>query len=160
MTLKARGKESHSFQEIRHLLQPSIIFSCWTRSLDLVSQHLGLQQIKYARIDGTYSLSQRQKILGDYHTDAATRILLMTTGTGAVGYDLPPLELPFTDLTSLDRLNLTIANCVYILEPQWNPMVENQAIGRVLRLGQSRNVKVVRYIVKGTVEEVSFRSVS
>jgi SNF2 family DNA or RNA helicase len=54
-----------------------------------------------------------------------------------------------------NRLNLTIANCVYILEPQWNPMVEKQAIARVLRLGQGRNVKVVRYIVKGTVEEVS-----
>jgi SNF2 family DNA or RNA helicase len=61
----------------------------------------------------------------------------------------------FTNL--LDRLNLTIANCVYILEPQWNPMVEKQAIARVYRLGQTRNVKVVRYIVKGTVEEVSMR---
>lgn len=61
----------------------------------------------------------------------------------------------FTNL--LDRLNLTIANYVYILEPQWNPMVEKQAIARVYRLGQTRNVKVVRYIVKGTVEEVSIR---
>jgi SWI/SNF-related matrix-associated actin-dependent regulator of chromatin subfamily A3 len=52
------------------------------------------------------------------------------------------------------RLNLTVANCVYLLEPQWNPMVENQAIARVLRLGQTRNVRVVRYIMKGTVEEV------
>jgi SWI/SNF-related matrix-associated actin-dependent regulator of chromatin subfamily A3 len=43
---------------------------------------------------------------------------------------------------------------VYLLEPQWNPMVESQAIGRVLRLGQERNVRVVRYIMKGTVEEV------
>lgn len=61
----------------------------------------------------------------------------------------------FTNL--LDRLNLTIANYVYILEPQWNPKVEEQAIARVYRLGQTRNVKVVRYIVKGTVEEVSTR---
>jgi SWI/SNF-related matrix-associated actin-dependent regulator of chromatin subfamily A3 len=43
----------------------------------------------YARIDGTYSFSQRQKILDDYHTDTATRILLMTTGTGAIGYEVP-----------------------------------------------------------------------
>jgi len=103
--------------------------------LDLIAQHLSLQQIKYTRIDGTYTLSQRQKILGDFHTDSHTRILLMTTGTGAVG------------------LNLTVANHVYILEPQWNPMVEKQAIARVYRLGQTRNVKVVRYIVKGTEEE-------
>jgi hypothetical protein len=57
-------------------------------------------------------------------------------------------------LTLLYRLNLTIANCVYILEPQWNPMVESQAIARVLRIGQNRDVNVVRYIMKGTVEEV------
>ena len=57
--------------------------------MDLVAQHLAQQQIMYARIDGTYSLSQRQKILNDYHTDTATRILLMTTGTGAVGYEVP-----------------------------------------------------------------------
>ena len=52
-------------------------------------------------------------------------------------------------------LNLTMANFVYILEPQWNPMVEDQAIARVLRLGQTTEVKVVRYIVRGTIEEVS-----
>ena len=56
----------------------------------------------------------------------------------------------------LHRLNLTIASCVYILEPQWNPMVEYQAIARVLRLGQTRKVRVVRYIMKDTVEGVSF----
>ncbi|KAE8449590.1 hypothetical protein EG329_007920 [Mollisiaceae sp. DMI_Dod_QoI] len=113
----------------------SIIFSCWTRSLDLVAHHLSLQNIDYARIDGTYSLSQRQKILDEYQEDNQIRYLLMTTGTGAVG------------------LNLTIANCIYLLEPQWNPMVEKQAIARVLRLGQHRNVKVTRYFVKETYEE-------
>ena len=158
--LKANANEGkrlvhYTFYKVKCLLLPSIVFSCWTRSLDLVAQHLSLQQTKYARIDGAYSLSQRQQVLGDYHTDTATRILLMTTGTGAVGYELPRVALFWSVLTSLNRLNLTIANCVYILEPQWNPMVENQAIGRVLRLGQKRNVKVVRYIVKGTVEEVS-----
>lgn len=58
-------------------------------------------------------------------------------------------------LTTLSSLNLTAANCVYILEPQWNPMIETQAIARVNRLGQTRDVRVVRYIMKGTVEEVS-----
>lgn len=62
---------------------------------------------------------------------------MMTTGTGAVG------------------LNLAVANFVYIIEPQWNPMVESQAIARVARLGQKKNVSVIRYIMKGTIEEVS-----
>jgi SWI/SNF-related matrix-associated actin-dependent regulator of chromatin subfamily A3 len=52
-------------------------------------------------------------------------------------------------------LNLTAANRVYIIEPQWNPSVETQAIGRVVRLGQDRDVHVTRYLVYGTVEIVS-----
>jgi SWI/SNF-related matrix-associated actin-dependent regulator of chromatin subfamily A3 len=54
----------------------------------------------------------------------------------------------------LRRLNLSIANRIHILEPQWNPAVESQAIGRVLRLGQEKEVTIVRYITRNTVEEV------
>ncbi|TVY78219.1 DNA repair protein RAD5A [Lachnellula suecica] len=130
------GKRQALLTFMLWLTKSSIVFSCWTRSLDLVGECLNLENMPYERIDGTYSLSQRHKILERYHVDPRIRILLMTTGTGAVG------------------LNLTIANYVYILEPQWNPMVESQAIARVLRLGQARNVKVVRYIVSDTVEMV------
>lgn len=56
-------------------------------------------------------------------------------------------------LTSL-RLNLTCANRVFIIELQWNPAVENQAIARAIRLGQEEIVHVTRYMVKNTVEEV------
>lgn len=48
-----------------------------------------------------------------------------------------------------------MASRVHILEPQWNPSIENQAIGRVLRIGQDKKVSVVRYIVQGTIEEAS-----
>jgi SNF2 family DNA or RNA helicase len=53
------------------------------------------------------------------------------------------------------RLNLATANRVFIVEPQWNPSVENQAIARALRLGQKQSVTVVRYVVDQTVELVS-----
>lgn len=53
------------------------------------------------------------------------------------------------------RLNLTCANRVFIVELQWNPSVENQAISRAIRYGQSKMVQVMRYRVVGTVEEVS-----
>jgi SWI/SNF-related matrix-associated actin-dependent regulator of chromatin subfamily A3 len=53
------------------------------------------------------------------------------------------------------RLNLAIANRVFIVEPQWNPSVENQAIARALRLGQKQPVLVTRYVVDQTVEQVS-----
>jgi hypothetical protein len=51
---------------------------------------------------------------------------------------------------------LKAANIVHIIEPQWNPSVENQAIGRIIRLGQEKAVKIVRYIMKGSVEEVHY----
>jgi SWI/SNF-related matrix-associated actin-dependent regulator of chromatin subfamily A3 len=51
-------------------------------------------------------------------------------------------------------LNLTAANRVFIVEPQWNPSVEKQAIARALRLGQGQSVLVTRYVTKSTVEQV------
>ena len=52
------------------------------------------------------------------------------------------------------RLNLAVASRIYLLEPQWNPSVELQAIGRSLRLGQTEQVTIVRYIVRDTIEDV------
>lgn len=57
-------------------------------------------------------------------------------------------------LSTKSRLNLTAASRIHLVEPQWNPSVESQAIGRAVRLGQQRNVTVLRYIVKDTIEEV------
>jgi SWI/SNF-related matrix-associated actin-dependent regulator of chromatin subfamily A3 len=55
----------------------------------------------------------------------------------------------------LDSLNLAVANRVFIVEPQWNPSVENQAVARALRLGQKQPVLVTRYVVDCSVEQVS-----
>jgi SNF2 family DNA or RNA helicase len=70
---------------------------------------------------------------------------------------LTPVEsVHFSEWSLLLRLNnLSIASRIYLLEPQWNPSVENQAIGRIFRLGQERPVTVVRYIVDKTIEDVS-----
>lgn len=53
-------------------------------------------------------------------------------------------------------LNLAVASRIYLLEPQWNPSIESQAIGRALRLGQTEQVMIIRYIMAETVEEVRF----
>ncbi|KAJ0372873.1 hypothetical protein COL26b_008881 [Colletotrichum chrysophilum] len=112
----------------------SIIFSCWTRTLHLVAQHLEKAQVPYLRIDGDCSLRQRQDMLGNFAENDDNRVLIMTTGTGAFG------------------LNLTCANRVFIVELQWNPSVENQAIARAIRFGQGQKVLVTRYVIKDTVE--------
>ncbi|KAH6647230.1 SNF2 family N-terminal domain-containing protein [Truncatella angustata] len=113
----------------------SIIFSCWTRTLNLVAKHLERANIPFSRIDGECPLSKRQKILDDFEKKSGNPVLIMTTGTGAFG------------------LNLTCANRVFIVELQWNPSVESQAIARAIRLGQDRHVSVIRYIMIDTVEQ-------
>ncbi|KAB8227019.1 SNF2 family N-terminal domain-containing protein [Aspergillus alliaceus] len=64
----------------------SIIFSCWTRTLDLIARHLKASNIDIERIDGKTSTSQRQKILDKFDGTKTAPVLIMTTGTGAFGY--------------------------------------------------------------------------
>lgn len=59
------------------------------------------------------------------------------------------------DLSALCRLNLAVASRIYLLEPQWNPSVELQAMSRALRLGQKEKVTIIRYIVRDSVKDVS-----
>lgn len=61
---------------------------------------------------------------------------------------------PLAVLTS-NRLNLTVASRVYLMEPQWNPSIEDQAMARVYRLGQTREVTTVRYVMDQSIEKVS-----
>ncbi|KAK0707849.1 SNF2 family N-terminal domain-containing protein [Lasiosphaeris hirsuta] len=114
----------------------SIIFSCWTRTLHLIDKHLTDENISFTRVDGEVPVSKRQGIIDQFADDTQNvRVLLMTTGTGAFG------------------LNLTAANRIFIIEPQWNPSVENQAIARAIRFKQKEQVQVTRYVIMGTVEE-------
>ncbi|KAK3986136.1 SNF2 family N-terminal domain-containing protein [Cladorrhinum sp. PSN332] len=112
----------------------SLIFSYWTTTLDLLQQHMQQTGISCLRIDGRVSYQERLRILEEF-TTTDVPVLLMTIQTGAVG------------------LNLTAANYVHIVEPQWNPSVEEQAIARAVRMGQIRTVTVMRYVVKNSVEE-------
>ncbi|WYZ36487.1 hypothetical protein EsH8_XV_000040 [Colletotrichum jinshuiense] len=113
----------------------SIVFSCWTRTLNLVETHLKQVGIAYLRIDGSDSQKQRQEAMLEFANSLDNRVLLTTTCVAALG------------------LNLTCANRVFIIEPQWNPNIEDQATSRALRLGQNRTVTVTRYIVRNSVEQ-------
>jgi SNF2 family DNA or RNA helicase len=52
------------------------------------------------------------------------------------------------------RLNLTAASRAYLMEPQWNPSIEEQALARIHRLGQTRKVETIRFVVKDSIEDV------
>jgi SNF2 family DNA or RNA helicase len=117
----------------------SVIFSAWTSHLDLIEIALkdsGLPN--YSRLDGTMSLPAREKALEEFHINNATTILLASIGAGGVG------------------LNLTSASRVYVMEPQYNPAAVAQAVDRVHRLGQTREVTTVLFIMKDSIEEKIF----
>ncbi|CAG1977733.1 unnamed protein product [Fusarium graminearum] len=113
----------------------SLVFSYWTTTLNLLQTMLEDRGIVLRRIDGSLGNGERLRVLNEFKNDPAISVLLITMQTGAVG------------------LTLTVATQVHIIEPQWNPSVEEQAIARALRMGQSNIVKVFRYIMKNTVEE-------
>ena len=113
----------------------SVVYSCWSITLDLVAQQLDLGDIRYHRIDAKSSLSQRRQQAMAFFQDNLAPVLLVTTGTAAY------------------RLDLSSARCVFLVEPQWSLHTEREAIGRVVGLSKpSDSVKVIRYVVKGTVE--------
>ncbi|KAI8850412.1 P-loop containing nucleoside triphosphate hydrolase protein, partial [Chytridium lagenaria] len=78
---------------------------------------------------------ERSNAITKFKQDPYLSVLLLSLKAGGVG------------------LNLTIASRVYIMEPYWNPAVEQQAIDRVHRMGQTRTVHTVRFISKETIEE-------
>ncbi|KAI1802019.1 SNF2 family N-terminal domain-containing protein [Daldinia bambusicola] len=110
----------------------SIVFSAWTGMLDRIGRALSENSFTYQRLDGSMNLAQRCYALEEFRTKPNCIILLASLGSAAVG------------------LNLTIASRVHLMEPGWNPLIEQQAIGRVHRLGQKNEVIARRYIVSGS----------
>ncbi|KAK4945428.1 hypothetical protein LTR10_015323 [Elasticomyces elasticus] len=112
-----------------------IVFSFFTSMLDLIEPFFKENRIRFARYDGKMRNDAREASLNSLKMDPSTRVLLCSLRAGSLG------------------LNLTAASRVVILEPFWNPFVEEQAIDRVHRLNQTQDVKVYKLTVKDTVEE-------
>lgn len=79
----------------------SIVFSFWKRSLRLVSHLLSEHGIPSIRVDGDLSPRQRKEALAEFHEKPDARVLLMTLGTGAVGYACCSAKLPCPSLPYL-----------------------------------------------------------
>ncbi|KAL2021283.1 hypothetical protein VTK56DRAFT_7362 [Thermocarpiscus australiensis] len=112
-----------------------IVFSQFTSMLDLIEPFLRAQPgLKAARYDGKMANDAREAALRALRADPHTRVLLCSLKCGSLG------------------LNLTAATRVVIVEPFWNPFVEEQAIDRVHRLTQTVDVVVYKLTVADTVE--------
>lgn len=112
-----------------------IVFSQFTSMLDLIEPFLKRQGYNFTRYDGSMRNDLREASLERLRNDKRTRVLLCSLKCGSLG------------------LNLTVASRVVIMEPFWNPFVEEQAIDRVHRLNQTVDVTVYRLSIHNSVEE-------
>lgn len=110
-----------------------LVFSQFVTMLDLVRVELLTNNIPFAYLTG--QTKDRGKVVDSFQNDPSIRVFLISLKAGGTG------------------LNLTQADYVFLIDPWWNPAVENQAIDRAYRIGQDKNVVAVRLICPDTVEE-------
>jgi len=138
-----RGTESSKIDMLMEQLQGKVdqhkvlIFSQFVTMLDVVKNELVARNIKFSYLTG--STQNREAVVNNFQNDADVKVFLISLKAGGTG------------------LNLTEADYVYLIDPWWNPAVENQAIDRTHRIGQSKKVMAVRLICPDTVEEKILR---
>ncbi|ONI10324.1 hypothetical protein PRUPE_4G040600 [Prunus persica] len=115
--------------------EKAIVFSQWTRMLDLLEACLKTSSIEYRRLDGTMSVVARDKAVKDFNTLPEVSVMIMSLKAASLG------------------LNMVAACHVLLLDLWWNPTTEDQAIDRAHRIGQTRPVTVLRLTVRDTVED-------
>jgi superfamily II DNA or RNA helicase len=132
--------ESGKFENVVHTLtnvldggHKVLIFSQFVKQLTLYREYFNEHRIPYDYLDG--STQNRGDIVKHFQEDEKTQVFLISIKAGGVG------------------LNLTEADYVFILDPWWNPAVEQQAIDRTHRIGQTKNVFIYKFITKDSVEE-------
>ena len=113
----------------------SVVFSGWTAHLDLIQIALEDNGIKYVRLDGKMTRIKRNEALEAFRDNPDVIVILVSIMAGGLG------------------LNLTTGSKVYVMEPQFNPAAEAQAVDRIHRLGQKREVTTTRFIMGGSFEE-------
>ena len=111
----------------------ALVFSQWTSLLDLCEPALQNAGLQHERLDG--SSRNRAEIIRRFSEGQGAPVMLISLKAGGTG------------------LNLTAADHVFLLDPWWNPAVEDQAADRAHRIGQTRPVVVHRLIARDTVEE-------
>lgn len=113
----------------------ALVFSQFLGMLGLIRKKLEEMGIKYVYFDGSTSTTEREKAIQAFQQDDSIRVFLISLKAGGVG------------------LNLTAADYVYIVDPWWNPAVEQQAIDRTHRIGQTKNIFAYRMICLETIED-------
>lgn len=127
----------------QHPGEQVVVFSQFSSYLDIIEKELNnqcAQELSVFKFDGRLHMNERKRVLEDFSgkkhsNDEKTTVLLLSLKAGGVG------------------LNLTSASRAFMMDPWWSPSVEDQAIDRIHRIGQVENVKVVRFIMKDSIEQ-------
>lgn len=127
----------------QHPGEQVVVFSQFSSYLDIIEKELNTQcsnDLIVYKFDGRLHMNDRKRVLDDFALDkktasTKTTVLLLSLKAGGVG------------------LNLTSASRAFMMDPWWSPSVEDQAIDRIHRIGQVENVKVVRFIMKDSIEQ-------
>ncbi len=122
-----------TLQESISLGHRSLVFSQWTSFLDLIEPLLRSAGIDFCRLDG--STPNREEIVRRFQDPKGPPVFLLSLKAGGVG------------------LTLTAADHVFLLDPWWNPTVEDQAADRAHRIGQENPVLIHRLVAKDTLED-------
>ncbi|MBN2892410.1 MAG: DEAD/DEAH box helicase family protein [Bacteroidales bacterium] len=135
------GNESVKINElIRHIKEKTgnhkiLVFSQFVKMLSQIKNKLNDENIIFEYLDGKSSQKQRQESVQNFQENDKIRVFLISLKAGGTG------------------INLTSADYVFLVDPWWNPAVENQAIDRTHRIGQDKKVIAYRMICKNTIEE-------
>lgn len=113
----------------------ALVFSQFLGMLSLIKQKLTEANIPFEYFDGSTPAPERERAIRNFQENDSCRVFLISLKAGGVG------------------LNLTAADYVYIVDPWWNPAVEQQAIDRTHRIGQSKNIFAYRMICVDTIED-------
>lgn len=139
-------EQSSKIEELMNLLDDIvcneennvIIFSQFTSFLEMVKPEFKKRNWDFLYLDGQTPMDKRKEIVVKFQK-GESRIFLSSLKAGGLG------------------INLTAANYVILLDPWWNPAIENQAMDRAHRIGQKREVTVIRLITCQTIEEKILR---
>lgn len=125
-------------QELKNNVQgsKSLVFSQYLGMLDMIAKECEAQQIPYLKFDGSTPLEKRAEMVKTFQDeDAPEKVFLISLKAGNAG------------------LNLTAAEYVFLMDPWWNNAVEQQAIDRTHRIGQTKNIFAYKMICRDTIEE-------
>ncbi|KAI9632463.1 putative Swi2/Snf2-related ATPase, component of the SWR1 complex [Dioszegia hungarica] len=112
-----------------------LLFSQFVMILDILQVALDHLDIRYTRLDGSTKTDERQALVDEFTDDSDITVFLLSTKAGGVG------------------INLTAASVVVIYDQDFNPHNDRQAADRAYRIGQEREVEVIKLITKDSIDE-------